>query len=216
MSNTAELVHRVREPAGEAEGVLVLMHGRGTSEEDLFPFLDILDPDKRLLGVAPGGPITDEPPGGRHWYRFMQVGRPEPRSFEATSRQLETFFDSLLEDHGLAWDRTILGGFSQGAVMSYALGLSPGRPRPAGILAMSGFIPTVDGWEPDLAARKSLPVMITHGELDPVISVEFGRTARDQLEAGGLDVTYHESRMPHTIDPRLIPELGNWVRERTG
>jgi phospholipase/carboxylesterase len=95
--------------------------------------------------------------------------------------------------------------------MSYAAGLGQGRPRPAGILAMSGFIPTVEGWAPDLDCHKELPVLIAHGELDPVISVEFARRARELLEPAGLEVTYHESQMAHSIDPRLLPEIAEWV-----
>ena len=71
----------------------------------------------------------------------------------------------------------MLGGFSQGAVMSYALGLGAGRPRTRALLALSGFIPTVDGWEPDLEPPFP-PIAIAHGTYDPVIPVEFGRAAR--------------------------------------
>jgi phospholipase/carboxylesterase len=210
------LTHKIREPAGEPEGALILMHGRGTDESDLFPILDFLDPDKRLLGITPGAPITDEPPGGKHWYRFMQVGHPEPQSWRATFDLLAGFLDGLLEERGIGWDRVILGGFSQGTVMAYSLGLDGARPRPAGILATSGFIPTVEGWEPDLESRKDLPVLIAHGELDPVIPVEFGRAARDLLTEAGLDVSYHESRMAHSIDPRVVPEIADWVARVTG
>jgi phospholipase/carboxylesterase len=212
----AELVHEIREPAGEAQGALILLHGRGTDEHDLFGFLDFLDPEKRLFGITPGAPITDQPPGGRHWYAFMEVGRPEPETFRASVEALASFLDSQLADRGIDWSDTVLGGFSQGGVMSYALGLDGGRPLPAGILAMSSFVPDVDDWEPDLDSRKGLPVMITHGDMDPMIPVDFGRQAKDLLEKGGLDVTYHESHMPHTIDPRLVPELAEWVKERTG
>jgi len=210
------LVSQVREPSGDPEGALILLHGRGTDEHDLFGFLDFLDPEKRLFGITPGAPITDEPPGGRHWYRFMQVGRPEPESWRETVATLSDFLDTELEQRGIPWESTVLGGFSQGGVMSYSLGLNGARPQPAGLLAMSSFIPTVDGWQPDLEARKTMPVMITHGEMDPVIPVEFGWKARDLLTEAGLPVTYLESRMPHTIDPRVIPQLQEWVGERTG
>jgi phospholipase/carboxylesterase len=203
-----------REAAGEPLGALILLHGRGTDEHDLFPILDMLDPGKRLFGITPGAPITDEPPGGKHWYRFMEVGRPEPGSWRETVGLLSEFLDAELAERDIPWDRAVLGGFSQGGVMSYSLGLDGGRPKPAGLLAMSSFIPAVEGWEPDLGSRRDLPVMIAHGELDPVISVEFGRAARDRLTEAGLAVTYHESRMPHTIDPRVVPELAEWVAER--
>jgi phospholipase/carboxylesterase len=208
------LVAERREAASDPEGALILLHGRATDEHDLYPLLDIFDPEKRLFAISPGAPITDESPGGRHWYRFKQVGHPEPQSWRETLSLLGEFLDTELRQREIPWDKTVLGGFSQGAVMSYSLGLDASRPKPAGILAMSGFIPTIEGWEPDLESRKNLPVMITHGELDPVISVEFGWKARDLLTEAGLDVTYIESRMPHTIDPRVIPEIADWVTDR--
>jgi len=204
------LVHRVRPAAGTPEGALVLMHGRGADEADLLPFLDLLDPRRRLVGITPGAPLF-LPPGGRHWYAVPRVGHPDPATFAQTWATLTAFVDAIPAATGVPWERIILGGFSQGSVMAYALGLGAGRPSPAGIVAMSGFVPTVAGWEPDLAARAGLPVWIAHGRNDPVISVEFGRAARDLLTAGGLDVTYEESDAAHHVDPRAIAALPAWV-----
>ncbi len=95
--------------------------------------------------------------------------------------------------------------------MSHALGLGRGRPRPAAIVALSCFVPIVEGWEPDLEGRAGLPVWIAHGRRDPVIPVEFGRAARDLLTAGGLDVTYDESDAAHHVDPRSIQGLPGWI-----
>jgi phospholipase/carboxylesterase len=201
------LTHLVREGAGD--GSLVLLHGRGADEHDLFGLFDVLDPQRRLTGVTVGAPLR-LPPGGKHWYAVPRVGFPDTRTFAATYAALQELLDDEL---GLDWSKTVVGGFSQGTVMSYALGLGAGRPRPAGILAQSGFIPTVDGWEADLESRRGMPVMITHGSLDPVISVEFAREARDTLTAGGLDVTYHETPMAHTIDPRVLPDVQRWLTQ---
>jgi phospholipase/carboxylesterase len=97
-------------------------------------------------------------------------------------------------------------------VMSYALGLGEGRPRPAGLLCLSGFIPRVQGFALDLAGLDGYPVAIGHGTLDPVISVEWSREARVLLEEAGADVLYRESALPHTIDPAFVPELAAFVR----
>jgi phospholipase/carboxylesterase len=207
------LVHRLRPTAGEAEGALVLFHGRATSEHDLFPLLDELDPDRRLLGVTPRGPLS-LPPGGAHWYVIREVGYPDPETFQATYATAGSWLDDLLAEHGIPIDRTILGGFSQGAVMTHALGEGADRPRPAGLIALSGFIPTVEGWE--MGDVTGLPVAIGHGTYDPVIGVQFGRSARERLEQAGAQVTFHESPMAHSVDPAYLAELRGWVSARVG
>ena len=200
-----------READGKPEGALVLMHGRGADEHDLFPLLDMLDPDRRLLGATPRGPLS-LPPGGAHWYVVRRVGYPDPETFHATYPELTGWLDELLAEHGIPHERTVLGGFSQGSVMSYAVGVGAGRPRPAGIMALSGFLPEVEGFELDLSNAANLPVAIGHGTHDPVISVEFGRDAQSRLAAAGAEVTYRESPMPHTIDPAFMAELPGWIR----
>jgi phospholipase/carboxylesterase len=202
------LAERIRPAKGEPAGALVLLHGRGADENDLFPLLDLLDPERRLLGATARGPLS-LPPGGAHWYIVRQVGFPDRETFESTYAQASVWLDDLLARHEIPHERAVLGGFSQGGVMSYALGLGAGRPRPAGILALSSFIPTVDGFELDDPA--GLPVAIGHGTYDPVIAVEFGRAARDRLSEAGADVTYRESPMPHAIDPGFLRELPDWV-----
>ncbi|WP_241004458.1 phospholipase [Conexibacter sp. SYSU D00693] len=191
-----------------AQGTMVLLHGRGADEHDLHGLFDVLDPEQRLRGITVGAPLR-LPPGGKHWYVVPRVGFPDGPTFHHSYGELQRLLDHEL---GLEWSTTIVGGFSQGTVMSYALGLGEGRPAPAGILAFSGFIPTVEGWTPDLASRAGLPVFLAHGSMDPVISVEFAHQARELLEAGGAAVEVHETPMPHTIDPRVLPDAQAFVR----
>ena len=215
------LKHLVRPAAADPEGALVLFHGRGTSEHDLYPLLDTLDSQRRLLGATPRGPLAlrsprgaaeSAPLGGAHWYVVREIGFPDRETFMSSYELAAAWLDGLAEETGIPAARTIVGGFSQGAVMSWALGLGRGRPRPAGIIALSGFIPTVDGFELDLSPP--LPsVAIGHGTYDPVISVEFGRQAKQVLEEAGADVLYRESPMPHTVDPAFIAELQPWVSD---
>ena len=115
---------------------------------------------------------------------------------------MSAWLDDLLAEHGLPF---VLGGFSQGAVMSYALGLGRGRPKPAALIALSGFLPTVERFELDLATAP--PVAIGHGTYDQVIPVEWGRRARDVLTEAGADVLYREYPLPHAIDPAFLAEL---------
>jgi len=208
------LVHLLRESAGEPAGALVLLHGRGTDEHDLVPVLDALDPERRLVGLTPGAPLPG-PGGGRWWYQVPRVGYPDPETFHASYARLTGFLDDWLAERGMGWERTIIGGFSMGCVMSYAVGLGPGRPSPAGILALSGFIPTVERWEPELTGRPGLPVLIVHGARDPVISVDFARDARPRLQSAGLAVEYHEHDGGHHIDPATVALMQTWVRTRS-
>ena len=200
---------RVREADGEPHGALVLLHGRGAYEADLFPLLDFFDPDRRLVAATPRAPLA-LPPGGWHWYAFHAVGFPNAETFGAVYPAAAEWLDAFLADRGLAHDRLVLGGFSQGAVMTYALGLGAGRPRPVALIALSGFAPTVPGFELDLSPPLP-PVAIGHGTLDQVIGVEHGRAARDLLERAGAEVTYRESPVPHTIDPGFARELPAWI-----
>ena len=208
------LQYQLRPAAGPPEGALVLLHGRGTNEFDLLPLLDALDRERRLVGVTPRAPLELQP-GGFHWYISRAVGYPDHDTFHSTYETLTAFLDSLPEALGVPWTRTVLGGFSQGTAMSYAAGLGAGRPAPAGILALSGFMPVVDGFELDLTGREGYPVAIGHGIHDPVISVEFGREARSRLEAAGADVLYREAPVMHGIDPSFIPLLQDWLTDRT-
>jgi phospholipase/carboxylesterase len=205
------LVYEERPAAGDPAGLLVLHHGRGADEHDLLGLADVLDPERRLHVVTPRAPLTLPGWPGHHWYVVPRVGYPDPETFRNAYDRLAAFHDGLWERTGIAPADTVFGGFSMGSVMSYSLGLAGERPVPAGILAFSGFIPTVEGWQPDLASRPDLPVFIAHGRSDPVIDVGFARGARELLEAGGLPVEYHESDGGHHIDPAHVPAAIQWL-----
>ena len=189
----------------EPEGALVLFHGRGADERDLLPLLDALDPERRLDGFCPRGPLA-LPPGGAHWYAVARVGFPDPATFAEGFAAAAGFVDSLPHE------RVVLGGFSQGAVTSLSVGLGRGRPRPAAVVAFSGFVPVVDGWE--LGTDEPFPpIAIGHGTFDQVIPLEFAHRSLALLEAAGASVLYRESPLPHTIDPAVVAELVPWLRD---
>lgn len=208
MSN---LTYLERVADGEPEGLLVLHHGRGSHEGDLIGLADLFDPDRRLHVVSPRAPLQVPGSPGYHWYLVPAVGRPDPDTFDAAYAELSEFHDSLWESTGLTPAQTVLGGFSMGSVMSFSTGLGPDRPATAGLLCFSGFIPTVETWSPSFNDRTDLPVFIAHGTEDPVISVEFARSAHIKLESAGLPIDYHEFRGGHTIDPGLIEPAAAFV-----
>lgn len=207
----SRLYYEQRPAEGAPSGLLVLHHGRGTDELDLLGLGDMLDPEHRLTLVTPRAPLQLEGSPGYHWYLVPRVGFPDPASFQAARSALAELHDELWLETGIGPERTVLGGFSMGSVMSYALGLDAERPRPAGILAFSGFMPAVPGWEPDIAARRGLPVFAAHGDADPVIPVELGRSAARMLADGALDVEYHEFSGSHRIVPGELQAAASWL-----
>ena len=208
-----DLPHLERPARGEPAGAVVLFHGRATSERDMAGLFDVLDPQRLRACAAPRGPLQ-LPPGGFHWYIVPRVGYPDRETFLASFERLGGWLDSLAEHTGIPPDKTVLGGFSQGCVMAWAMALGPDRPRPAGVLAMSGFMPTVEAFPLSDERLAGLPVAIAHGSQDPVIGIEFAHAARDRAQAAGAEVLYRESPIPHTLDPRVLPELSAWVAER--
>jgi phospholipase/carboxylesterase len=202
-------VHRERLAEGDDAGLLVLHHGRGADELDLLPLAETLDPQRRLHVVSPRAPLALPGAPGYHWYLVPRVGYPDPATFRAAYQALAAFHDELWQRFGLGPERTVLGGFSMGSVMSYALGLGPDRPAPAGILAFSGFVPSVEGWEPQIPRHTA--AFIAHGRTDPIMDVEFGRAANRLLDEARMDVEYYESDVGHTIDPATIRPAADWL-----
>jgi len=191
-----------RPAAGAARGAIVLFHGRGADEHDLLGLVDALDPGRELDGFCPRGPLS-LPPGGAHWYAVYRVGFPDPPTFAEGYGAACDFVDSL------EYERVVLGGFSQGAVMALSVGLGAGRPRPSAVIGFSGFVPAVEGWE--LGEGPWPPIAIGHGTYDPVIPVELAHRSVAALEAAGADVLYRESPLDHAIDPAFVGELQPWL-----
>jgi phospholipase/carboxylesterase len=188
----------------DARAVCVLLHGRGRSPDDVLLLAERIGLDD-VAYVAPAAADNSWWPGSF----LAPIAENEPWRSSALG-----VVDALLHSLG-DHTRIVLGGFSQGAVMALALGLGRGRPTPAAIVALSGFVPTVEGFEPDVASRPHLKAAIAHGSLDPIIPVEFGRAARDLLRAGGVEPLYAESPVGHTIDPATIPAIRDLVLEAT-
>jgi phospholipase/carboxylesterase len=169
----------------------------------------MLDPDRRLLGVTARAPLA-LPPGGAHWSALHRIGEPDPATFLDTFPRLEAWLAGVQDEAGIPPERTVIGGFSQGGVMTYALGLAKGRPRPAALVAMSSFMPTVPEFELDLS-QPLPPIAIAHGIHDPIIGAEWGRQAAERLREAGADVLHREYPIPHTIDGRFLDELRPWL-----
>ena len=127
MADVDDLVGELRAPEGDPAGAIVLLHGRGTSEQDMLPLLDVFDPRERLVGAFPRGPLQ-LPPIGYHWYVVEEVGYPDPETFTSTYERLGAWLEGLggahRRRHRADRDRRLLAGRGDGVG-------ARARPRPA-------------------------------------------------------------------------------------
>jgi phospholipase/carboxylesterase len=186
--------HVDRPAAGDAAGALVFFHGYGGKPEESLGFLDRIDPERRFDGYLPEAPYLDAG-GSRSWFE-RTVAKPPGKQL----RPIADWLDRL--PHRPA--ETVIGGWSQGANLAYAIALGPGRPRPAGVIALGGGFR--DELQPDLE-QPLPPIAIAHGRADPIVPVEVVRQARQALERAGAAVVYCETETGHTIDEAAISEL---------
>ena len=155
--SSGTLEYLVRPAAGQADGALVLFHGRGADEHDLYPLLDMLDPERRLVGVTPRGPLS-LPPGGAHWYVVRQVGYPDPATFRADvrsrialARRAGRRDGDPARAHGA---RRLLAGRGHGAMRS---GSERAGRGPRGSSRSRGFVPDRRGLRARPRAAASRP-----------------------------------------------------------
>jgi thioredoxin 1 len=143
------------------------------------------------------------------WYDTLGIPKGGPE-FVPSLDALDDLLDSASAEHGLSRHQSVVAGFSQGAGLTLALGLRrSSRPRPAALLAMSGFLPDVDGLEYDFSAPP--PVMVQHGTEDPLIDVKHGREAARTLDASGVPVVYKEYPMQHQVALESLSDAAQWL-----
>lgn len=216
-SKPLSLKHLVREAqaapaAGERPPLLVLLHGVGSNEYDLFELASYLDP--RLVIVSARGPRTHAQSGGAAWYpvTFTPEGPLADESVAGESRdRIVRFLGEAADAYGADPARIWIGGFSQGAIMSLYTLLT--RPEAvAGAVLMSGrLLPA--GWAeraPDNALRGKL-VFAAHGLYDNVLPITQGREIRDRLSTLPLELTYREYPMVHTISQESLSDAVTWL-----
>ena len=207
------MTHRVRQGPKDSP-LLLLVHGYGSNEDDLFSLVPYLD--DRFTAVSVRAPHAYPP--GYGWYdiSFTDRGilRDETR-IEGSAATLETFLGEAVETYGADPARVFVLGFSQGAAMALQLLLT--RPNLlAGAVALSGHIPDV-GWKTRVASEllSGKPVFVGHGTTDPVVPIAAGRDASARLGSLPVDLTYRERPgMGHTIDGELLAEVGSWLSAR--
>lgn len=209
------LVHKIRPPVTSSQGkspALILLHGRGTNEDDLLGLADFLDP--RFYIISPRAPYRfEEGLGGYTWFGLRETGKPDPVQFGDAYRLLTQFIDDVKKGYPVDSDCIFLLGFSMGSIMSFAVALTqPTTVR--GIVAHSGYIPENVSLHFAWSQLAPLSVYIAHGLHDPVIPIEKARRAHELLSKTGADLTYKEYPIPHTISEESLDDLSQWLQKR--
>lgn len=188
---------------GAVEWLVVLLHGLGANGNDLLslaPYIGQMVPGARVL--CPNGPEPcDMAPMGRQWFSLLdRDGAALYRGVARARIDLDPFLDAALAGLGLADDRLILGGFSQGAMTALHVGLRRAH-SPACIIAYSGALIGRNRLDNEMTCHP--PVLIVHGAEDEVVSADSARDAERTLLADGVDVMAHVlPGLSHAIDPR--------------
>ena len=192
-----------------ADRLLLLVHGLGADERDLGGLLPYLDPEGRFVTVLPRGPVAAPP--GFAWYEWTGGGAFDAAGFAASLEALDALLDTSCAEHGVRRDQAIVGGFSQGAGMTLALALRRSeRPRPAGVLAMSPALPSLDDVDVNWDAAADLPVLVQHGTEDPLVPVQRSRDLARTLEERGVPLTYTEYPMAHQVAMESVQQAHDW------
>ena len=189
--------------------LVVMMHGRGSSAEDLAGLAPMLDPGWRY--AFPQAPLTLNLGGftGYSWYEPIPA---VPERMATAREALAAFLAEIHAHTGIPPTRTALGGFSQGAVMTLDVGLRASEHY-AALVAMSGYLAEADDLPAQLASRHNQPLLIVHGTRDQVLPVALGQRARHYLETNGLAPDYHEFAMAHEVSGESLQVVGDFLKQ---
>jgi phospholipase/carboxylesterase len=182
----------------ESMPMVIMIHGRGADMNDLADLAPLLDTPTGVRFVFPNAPKAFEAYAGMSFgWTWFEGWPPERKSVSESRAILMRFLDEITGLYPTS--SLIVSGFSQGAMMSLDVGLRATRDV-AAIIAMSGGL--YEDELPDLRARSSVPILISHGSSDEVVPVNYARRARAVLEDAGFDVTYDE----YPMGPQVVME----------
>lgn len=212
------LVHNILEPQeySEKPPLLLMLHGYGSHENDLFSMAPMLN--KKCMVVSARAPIALSF-GGFAWYNinFEALGTSRMSDIDQAKASLEKirqFKDEAVEVYGADPDRVWLMGFSQGCILSYALALNYPKQF-SKVLALSGYIlKEIVPEKYKLEDYIHLDFFVSHGSMDEVLPVEWGRQATKVLEQLKISYQYREYPMGHGVNPDCFEDIKSWMKER--
>lgn len=191
---------------------ILALHGRGSNEGDLIELAAHLP--EELLWVAPRAPLVLGP-NSYEWYRVGVIGRPDPAQVFAAIETVDLFLEEILSAYPIDLQKLFLLGFSQGSLLSMCYALAH-PARVTGVVAQSGYIPNGVDLAIDQSGIRGKSFILTHGEQDTLIPVEWGRASRDRLTDLGIDLTYHEFPMGHSVSVQSLEVISTWLKSQLG
>ena len=195
----------------EDRPVIFSMHGRGADATDLASLAPEIG--EKYRWILPQGPRPVPLGAGYVGWAWYDLGDGQAETIVSSREILQHFVDGVLQRLSVPREKTLLLGFSQGAVMSMHVGLTSVDAF-AGIAAMSGYLPAADTLAPFLPGRGERSILMVHGTQDQTLGIELGRAARALLEKAGLYPEYHEFEMGHQITPESLAVVREYVRRR--
>ena len=201
----------------DVKASVIWLHGLGADGNDFAPIVPQLNLSldfgvRFIFPHAPAIPVTINSgyvmPA---WYDIKQVDvdrHVDNEQLQESASRIHDLIDREIE-RGIQSTRIIVAGFSQGGAVSFEAALSYEQPL-AGIMALSTYFATV-GTIKINAIQQSIPILICHGEHDPVVSESLGKRSRASLEKLGFDPEYHSYPIEHSVCPQEIEDVGNWI-----
>lgn len=189
--------------------MVVLLHGYGSHMGDLASLCPAIDP-RGYIYVCPNAPLSMDLGYGAVGYAWTNPPMGDVASSQSAMDLIATTVDEVTADYEVPQGEVVLGGFSQGGMLTYMIGL----PRPEvfrGLIVLSGGVTDPDDLRSRLPKDRSQPVFVSHGTDDTMIPVEDGRLARQLLEDEGYSLDYHEYPMAHEITADVIADLTRWL-----
>ena len=201
----------------EPTGSVIWLHGLGADGHDFEPVVPELRlpeslPLRFVFPHAPVRPVTIN--GGmamRAWYDIVSLDRSGPadeRGIAESSEMLESLFDREI-DRGVPKDRIVLAGFSQGGAIAINTVLRA-NVRPAGLIALSTWLALPAELDPD-RIDPGLPIFMAHGQFDPMIPMQYGRTSADTMIEAGFRIEWHDYPMAHAVCAEEIADVSRFL-----
>jgi len=204
------------ETAPDPRASIIWMHGLGADGNDFAPLADEIELPLGVRYIFPHAPMMPVSINGgyvmRAWYDISDAAiRREDEAGVRASQQLVEDLLAREKSRGMAANRIVLAGFSQGGAIALQTGLRHGE-RLAGVMALSTYVPLADTLASEAnPANRGVPIFMAHGSADPMIAFARATASRDLLQQQGYAPEWHEYRMPHSVCPQEIADIGAWL-----